>query len=139
MKKVKKFIWERRSSFVFTITSIGYGCYHFFKPNILSNSGAYEAVNFVLGLLNGRYFGLLFIIIGSFKLYGIIMDKTQMRLSLYFALLFLWSLLCISFFVSFMQGNDNTIWIIIAGFIGLSTHIVESKPIVISLPKREED
>lgn len=126
MKRVSKFIWERRSSFVFTAGSIAYGFYHFLKPSILSNSGAYEAINFILGLLSGRYFGLLFIIIGTVKLYGIITSNTQLRLSLYFALLFLWILLSFGFFLSFLQGQDNAAWIYTSVIVGLSTNIISA-------------
>lgn len=131
MKKIGKFIWERRSSFVFTTGSIGYGFYHFLKPNVLSSSGAYEALNFILGILNGRYFGLIFIVIGFLKLYGIVVDDTRLRLSLYFVLLFLWALLSVAFFVSFLQGNDNAAWIYTPMIVGLSTNIISAKPATI--------
>ena len=126
MKKIGRFIWQRRSSFVFTIGSIIYGCYHFAKPSILSNSEAYEAVNTILGILSGRYFGLLFIVIGGLKLYGIITNNTKLRLGLYFTLVFLWSLIGIGFFISFLQGNDNAAWIYVPIIVGLSTSIIST-------------
>ncbi|MBM6615644.1 hypothetical protein JTF06_12180 [Desemzia sp. RIT804] len=128
MKKIRSFVWERRSSFIFTVGSIAYGFYHFFKPRVISHAGAYEALNFILGFLSGRYFGLLFIMIATAKLYGIITDNTQLRLSLYFALLFLWILLAIGFFISFIQGNDNAAWIYTLIIAGLSTNIISAKP-----------
>lgn len=130
MKKIGSFIWERRSSFVFTIGSIVYGGYHFLKPNILSTSGAYEVLNFILGVMGGRYFGLLFIIIGVVKLHGIITNNTKLRISLYFALLFLWILLSIGFFISFLQGNDNASWVYTPIIVGLSTNIIVANPTV---------
>lgn len=126
MKKISKFIWQRRSSFVFTIGSIIYGCYHFAKPNVLSNSEAYEALNTILGILSGRYFGLLFIVIGGLKLYGIITNNTKLRLGLYFTLVFLWSLIGFGFFISFLQGNDNAAWIYVPIIVGLSTSIIST-------------
>lgn len=130
MKKIRNFIWERRSSFIFTVGSVSYGFYHFLKPNVVSNSGAYEALNFILGILSGRYFGLLFIIVSSVKLYGIITDNTKLRLSLYFTLLFLWLLLAVAFFISFLQGNDNAAWIYTLIIAGLSTNIISAKPVI---------
>lgn len=130
MKKLRTFIWERRSSFIFTIGSIAFGFYHLFKPSVINNAGAYEAINFILGFLSGRYFALLFIVIGIIKLYGIITDNTQLRLSLYFALLFLWVLLAIGFFISFLQGNDNAAWIYTPIIAGLSTNIISAKPVI---------
>lgn len=130
MKKVRKFVWERRSSFVFTVGSIMFGFYHFLKPGMISNSGAYEALNFILGVLSGRYFGLLFIIVSSVKLYGIITDNTKLRLSLYFTLLFLWLLLAVAFFISFLQGQDNAAWIYSLIIAGLSTNIISAKPVI---------
>lgn len=130
MKKIKSFVWERRSSFIFTLGSIAYGFYHFFKPNIISHVGAYETLNFILGFLSGRLFGLLFSLIATVKLYGIITDNTQLRLSSYFALLFLWILLAIGFFISFIQGNDNPAWIYTLIIAGLSTNIISAKPVL---------
>ena len=130
MKKIGLFVWERRSSFIFTIGSIMFGCYHFLKPGTISNSGAYEALNFILGVVSGRYFGLLFIIVSSVKLYGIITDNTKLRLSLYFTLLFLWLLLAFAFFISFLQGNDNAAWIYTLIIAGLSTNIISAKPVI---------
>lgn len=130
MNKIGLFVWERRSSFIFTVGSIAYGCYHFLKPNIVSTSGAYEALNFILGILSGRYFGLFFIIVSSVKLYGIITDNTKLRLSLYFTLLFLWLLLAVSFFISFLQGQDNAAWIYTLIIAGLSTNIISANPVI---------
>lgn len=130
MKKTWDFIWERRSSFIFTIGSLGYGIYHFLKPNVVSSSDAYETLNFILGILSGRYFGLLFIVISSVKLYGIITDNAKLRLSLYFMLLFLWLLLAVSFFASFLQGQDNAAWIYTLIIAGLSTNIISAKPVI---------
>ena len=130
MKKIGLFVWERRSSFIFTVGSIAYGCYHFLKPNIVSTSVAYDALNFILGILNGRYFGLFFIIVSSVKLYGIITDNTKLRLSLYFTLLFLWLLLAVSFFISFLQGQDNAAWIYTLIIAGLSTNIISANPVI---------
>lgn len=131
MRRVRKYILERRSSFVFTVGSMLFGCYHFLKPSVLGNSGAYEALNFILGILSGRYFGLAFIVISLVKLYGIIKDNKQLRLSAYFALVFLWSLLAVGFFISFLQGNDNTAWITLPMIVGLSANIVSPKSITI--------
>ena len=128
MKKIRSFVWERRSSFIFTVGSIAYGFYHFFKPRIISHTGAYETLDFILGFLSGRLFGLLFIFVATIKLYGIITDNTQLRLSLYFALLFLWILLAIGFFISFIQGNANAAWIYTLIIAGLSTNIISANP-----------
>lgn len=137
MKKIKNFVWERRSSFVFTIGSLSYGFYHFLKPNILSSSDAYESLNFILGILSGRYFGLIFILVCSVKLYGIITDNTKLRLSLYFTLLFLWLLLAGSFFISFLQGQDNAAWIYTLIIAGLSTNVISTKPVINGRGKNE--
>lgn len=128
MKKIRSFVWERRSSFIFTVGSIAYGFYHFLKPNVITHVGAYETLNFILGFLSGRLFGLLFSLIATVKLYGIITDNTQLRLSSYFALLFLWILLAIGFFISFIQGNDNPAWIYTLIIAGLSTNIISANP-----------
>lgn len=130
IKKGSMFVWQRRSSFVFTIGSILYGCYHFAKPSILTTSEAYEALNTILGILSGRYFGLLFIVIGSFKLYGIITNNTKLRLGLYFTLVFLWLLIAFGFFVSFLQGHDNAAWIYVPIIVGLSTSIISTNSTV---------
>lgn len=121
------FVWNRWSSFTFTIGSIGYGFYHFFHPNILLNSGAYQPMNYITGLIGGKHLGLLFIILGFIKLYGIIIDNTQIKVRLYFALLFMWIALSIGFLFSFVQGYDNAAWIYTSIIASLSTNILSSK------------
>lgn len=105
------YVKDRRASFSFTIGSIGYGCYHFFNSKILIHSDAYKVLDALFGFVGGRFFGLVFIVIGCLKLYGIIFDKTMFKLPPYFALLFLWIMLAICFFISFLQGNQNSLWI----------------------------
>ena len=130
MKKTWLFIWNRWSSFTFTLGSIGYGFYHFFRPNILLNSGAYQAINYITGLIGGKYLGLLFIVIGCYELYGIIIDNTSIKLSLYFALLFLWIALSVGFFLAFIQGYDNAAWIYTSIVASLSTNILSTKQVI---------
>lgn len=124
-KSLKAFFYERRTSFTFTIGSIAYGIYHFCYPHIISTSQAYETANAVLGAIGGRYFGIVFVVLGSIKLYGILTNNIRIRLSAYFALTFSWLLLSLCFFIAFLSGNLNAAWLYILMLIGMSSNIVE--------------
>ena len=76
------YINKRSTSFVFSLGSIGYGLYHFFNTNILSYSNAYAAINNIFGVVGGRYFGLMFIIIGALKVFGLIIYNVYLKLPL---------------------------------------------------------
>lgn len=134
MKKIKKywsFILERRASFSFTIGSLAYGVYHFFNQYVLIDSSSYEVINKFFGLLGGRSFGLVFIILSSAKLYGLITDKKYLKLPLYFALLFLWLLLALGFFLAFIFVTVNAAWIYSLIIASLSTSILKPDTAVV--------
>ncbi|WP_092092095.1 hypothetical protein [Pisciglobus halotolerans] len=124
LRQAWTYVKDRRASFSFTIGSVGYGCYHFFNSKILIHSDAYKTLDALFGFVGGRFFGLVFIVLGCLKLYGIISDKTMFKLPLYFALLFLWFTLAICFFISFLQGNQNSLWIYSFIIVGMSTSIL---------------
>lgn len=129
------FIVERRASFAFTVGSIAYGLYHFFNHNVLINTDAYHILGNVFGYIGGRHFGLIFIILGLFKLYGLFADKAIFKIPMYFALLALWIVLGICFFISFLFGGQNASWIYAFIISALSTSILSTNAVVI----KEED
>ncbi len=126
VKRIVNYINNRITSFSFTLGSIGYGFYHFFNPGILSYSNAYAAVNEIFGIIGGRYFGVIFIIVGFLKLYGLIADNIYLKLPLYFVLLFLWVLLGICFFIAFLFSKVNPSFIYCFIIVGMSTNIIKA-------------
>lgn len=131
MKKAWLFISERRASFSFAIGSIAYGFYHFFNKNILIQADAYKILDELFGVIGGRYFGLVFIILGILKLYGVIFDKPHLKIPLYFSLLFIWIILGICFFIAHIKGYQNAAWIYALIISGLSTSILTTKSVII--------
>lgn len=131
MKNARTFIAERRASFSFTIGSIAYGFYHFFNRNILVNADAYKVIDKLFGFIGGKYFGLVFIVLGLFKLYGVIFDKPFFKIPIYFALLFLWITLGICFLIAFIEGYPNAAWIYTFIIAGLSTSILTTNTVII--------
>lgn len=125
LNKWRSFVLERRASFSFTIGSLAYGVYHFLNQYVLVESSSYEIINEFFGLIGGRYFGLIFIILSSVKLYGLITDKKYLKLPIYFALLFLWLLLAFGFFLAFLFGNVNAAWIYSLIIASLSTSVLK--------------
>lgn len=117
---------KRSTSYAFSIGSITYGFYHFFNSNILSYSNAYAAINNIFGFIGGRYFGLMFIIIGALKVFGLIIDNVYLKLPLYFVLLFLWLLLGSCFLVTFIDGSTNPSWIYCFTIALMSTNILKA-------------
>lgn len=124
-KLLFNYINKRSTSFAFSIGSIGYGFYHFFNPGILSYSNTYAVVNQIFGLIGGRYFGLIFIVVGCLKLYGLIVDNIHLKLPLYFVLLFLWILLGCCFFIAFLFTNVNPSFIYCFTIAAMSTNIIK--------------
>lgn len=120
------YINKRSTSFAFSLGSIGYGFYHFFNSNILSYSNAYAAINNIFGFIGGRYFGLMFIIVGALKLIGLIIDNVYLKLPLYFVLLFLWILLGLCFLITFLEGSTNPSFIYCFIIAAESTNIIKS-------------
>ena len=119
------YINKRSTSFAFSLGSIAYGFYHFFNSNILSYSNAYAAINNIFGFIGGRYFGLMFIIIGALKVFGLIIDNVYLKLPLYFVLLFLWLLLGSCFLATFIDGSTNPSWIYCFTIALMSTNILK--------------
>lgn len=128
MKKIIHYVNERRISFSFSIGSIIYGLYHFNNPHVLSTSDAYKTINLLLGVIGGRYFGMLFVCLGTLKVIALIIDNTRLRLSSYFALFFAWNLLALCFLIAYLSGSANAVWIYIFMAIGMSTGIID-KPL----------
>jgi len=131
MKKIWLFISERRASFSFTIGSIAYGGYHYFNQQILIETKAYAVANNLFGFIGGKYFGLVFIVLGLLKLYGLIFDNPFLKLPIYFALLFLWIILGICFLVAFIDGNQNAGWVYSFIIAALSTSVLMTNTTVI--------
>lgn len=127
VKNVSNFILQRRVSFVFTFGSIIYGMYHFLYPNVLIEAVSFEALKYVLGVIGGRNLGLLYIVLGSIKSYGLFTDNKYLKLPLYFALLFLWLLLSVCFLITSILGHPNTSWILTGIIALMSTSIIENK------------
>lgn len=125
VKQIVNYINKRITTFSFTLGSIGYGFYHFFNPGILTYSNTYAAVNQIFGLIGGRYFGLIFIVVGCLKLYGLIVDNIYLKLPLYFVLLFLWILLGCCFFIAFLFTNVNPSFIYCFIIAAMSTNIIK--------------
>lgn len=97
------------------------------QPGILSYDHAYEAVNLMTGLIGGSYFGFLFIFIGSYKLYALIVNDTVLRLRLFFMLWSLWLILAVGFSISQIMGNTNSGWIMTTIILLLSLSIVDGR------------
>lgn len=126
IKLMFRYINKRSTSFVFSVGSIAYGIYHLLNSNILSYSNAYAAINNIFGFIGGRYFGLMFIIIGALKVIGLIIDNVHLKLPLYFVLLFLWLLLGTCFFITFIDGSTNPSWIYCFTIALMSTNILKA-------------
>lgn len=120
------FITERRASFTFTIGSIMYGVFHILNPSFMANAKIYEPLDIVFQMIGGRLLGTLFVVLGMLKLFGIIKDIVYLKLPLYFCLLFLWTLLSVTLFISFLLGNINSMWICTSMVALLSTSIVNN-------------
>lgn len=132
-----KFILDRRMSFTFSIASIVYGFYHFFNQTVLNGTNAYKALSIIFGVIGGGWFGLIFVVLGTLKLIGLIADITILKLPMYFALLSLWLLLGICFFVSFLQGNLNPSWIYTFTIAVLSSGILTNTSGIIKGAERD--
>ncbi len=130
LHKYWTFVKDRRASFSFTLGSIGYGIYHFFNGNVLAYSDAYFALDKILGILGGRYLGILFVFLGSIKLVGLFTDNIYLKLPIYFALLFMWVLLGVCFLISFLQGFQNAAWVYCFMIAALSTSVIPSNPLI---------
>ena len=126
IKNIFKYINKRSSSFTFSLSSIVYGFYHFFNSNILSYSNAYAAINTIFGFIGGRYFGLMFIVIGTLKVIGLIINNVHLKLPLYFVLLFLWLFLGTCFLITFIDGSTNPSWIYCFTIALMSTNILKA-------------
>lgn len=131
MWKILSFINERKASFTFVIGSLVYGFYHFFNTNIISQSAAYTITDDLFIFIGGRAFGSIFIIISALKLYAIIFEKVQMKISLYFILLSLWIILGVCFLISFLEGNANAAWIYCFTIAAFSTSIISQTNIML--------
>lgn len=121
------FIAERRASFTFTIGSILYGIFHFLNPSFITTLDVYGPLDIVFQAIGGRLLGALFVMLGVLKLIGIITDKVYLKLPLYFALLFLWVLISVTLFISFLGGNANSMWICTSMVALLSTNIIKAQ------------
>ena len=129
-RKIKRYILERKFSFIFTLGSIAFGTYYYARP-ISLDVGVYKTLHVVLGFLSGKYLGLIFIVLSLLKLLGLILDVNYLKLPIYFALLFLWSLLSVCFFIAFCTGYPNYLWIL-TGMISLfSTSVISQNTITI--------
>lgn len=118
------FITERRASFTFAIGSIMYGVFHIINPSFIANARIYEPLDIVFQTVGGKLLGTLFVVFGMLKLFGTIKDIVYLKLPLYFCLLFLWVLLSVTLFISFLLGNINSVWIGTSMVALLSTSIV---------------
>ena len=118
------FMTERRASFTFTIGSIMYGVFHILNPSFMANVRIYEPLDIVFQMVGGKLLGTLFVVLGMLKLFGIIKDIVYLKLPLYFCLMFLWVLLSVTLFISFLLGNINSMWICTSMVALLSTNIV---------------
>ena len=123
LKEWFHYVINRRASFSFTVGSILFGAYYYVKPVSLE-LGIYKPLQVALGFFSGKYLGVIFVVLSVIKLIGLILDVNYLKLPLYFALLFLWSLLSICFFIALCMGYPNYLWIL-TGMIGfLSTNII---------------
>lgn len=114
MKKISRmwaFITERWSSYIFSLTSIGYGLLLYFNPSLLTQNDAYEFMNRALNFLGGRGLGVIFIVLGLGKLVGTSFDLRPLRLITLFLLLSLWLMLVFVFGMQFIQGTPNAGWL----------------------------
>ena len=124
LKNRRIFITDRRASFTFTLGSIVYGIFHILHPSFMASVKVYEPLDIVFQMMGGKLLGALFVVFGVLKLYGIIKDIVYLKLSLYFCLFFLWVLLSVTLFISFLLGNINSMWICTTMVALLSTRIV---------------
>lgn len=121
-----KFIKDRILSFTFIFGSLAYGLYHFFNQTIIEQSDAYTVTNELFTFISGKTFGLIFIIVSLLKLYAVICNRVQMKLTLYFILLCLWIILGACFFISFLEGYLNAAWIYCFTISAFSTGILSN-------------
>lgn len=106
-----KFITDRWSSYVFSMSSIGYGLLLYFNPSLLTQNDAYEFMHRALSFLGGRGLGVIFIVLGIGKLMGTTFNLRKLRLVTLFLLLSLWLMLVLTFGIQFIQGSPNAGWL----------------------------
>ncbi|QQP71220.1 hypothetical protein JHE06_05470 [Carnobacterium sp. CS13] len=114
MKKLSRiwsFITERWSSYIFSITSIGYGLLLYFNPSLLTQNDAYEFMNRALSFLGGAGLGIIFIFLGIGMLGGTTFNMRLLRIGTLFLLLSVWLMLVLVFGIQFIQGTVNAGWL----------------------------
>lgn len=121
---------DRRASFSFTTGSLSYGLFHYAYPQLISAASSYEILRYLLGVVGSKGFGVAFMVISTLKLIGLFTDNNALKLPMYFALLFMWALLSISFFIAFLQGHANSLWILTTVISLLSTTIITGNPLI---------
>lgn len=92
-------------SLVLAIVSIVYGCQLFIQPEILES---YEVYRLIDNLVDNHFISVVFVIVGLFKLIGIIGNFKYVKRWSLVSLTFLWTLFGVSFLFS---APPNTIWI----------------------------
>lgn len=100
-----KLIILKWDSFVLAITTTFYGIWIIIFPQIMEKYQVYQIVD---EYFNHKAIGLVFLILGLIKLYGILKNKPSWRRFALAALSGVWMLFSISFLLS---SPPNTLWL----------------------------
>lgn len=101
----KKVITIRSDGIVLSMMSIMYGTTIFMFPNILETYRVYEMIR---DIVDNHKVGLVFVVLGALKLFGIIINSKTIRMIAIRCLTFLWVLFLIGFIIT---PPPNSVWL----------------------------
>lgn len=102
---MKEILILRWSGIIISLTSILYGVWILTHPNIITDYNAYQIIN---EIFNPYFISSSFILSGSLKILGILINSKALLKCSLFAMVFLWLMFGVSFI--FVTIN-NTVWI----------------------------
>lgn len=103
---MKKLIIQKFDSFLLSFTTILYAIQIMVFPNILARYQVYQIID---EYFNRFEIGILFLVLASLTLCGVILNKPKLRRYSLSALTAIWLLFSISFAIS---SPPNTMWIL---------------------------
>lgn len=104
-KKAKRFIVAHSNSLILSIGSLLYGVQLVRYPHILATYSIYQSI---VELINYRYVGLIFIVLGLLKLIGLLFNWQRLRRISLVAFTYVWCFFSLSFVLS---QPPNSIWV----------------------------
>ena len=105
-------------SFVLAVGSVLYGLQLYVYPSILENFAVYQVIR---EMFDHELIGLLFMVAGLMKLFGIITNNSRIKFLTVRVLIFLWLLFMVSFLIT---PPPNTVWIMALMALSLGLGII---------------